>query len=64
MGWDPSFPIDVLISSALGIQYSSDPNKDNVKFLPEFEVSVKITWIEESLPIIKQTRQLFLNGYF
>jgi hypothetical protein len=49
-------------NAIVGIQYSSDQNKENDKFLPEFEEALKSLSVEESLPINNQTMQQFLKG--
>lgn len=46
----------------VGIQYTSDKNKEDDKFLPEFEEALKSLSVEESLPINNQTIPQFLNG--
>jgi hypothetical protein len=46
----------------VGIQYTSDKNNKDDKFLPEFEESLKTLLVEESLPINNQTIQQFLTG--
>jgi hypothetical protein len=46
----------------VGIQYTSDKNNEDDRFLPEFEESLKTLSVEESLPINNQTIQQFLNG--
>ena len=49
-------------NAIVGIQYTSDPNKENDKFLSEFEQALKTLSIKESLPINNQTIQQFLSG--
>jgi hypothetical protein len=46
----------------VGIQYTSDKNKEDDKFLPEFEEALKSLSVEESLSINNQTIPQFLNG--
>lgn len=46
----------------IDIQYTSDKNNENDKFLTEFEDSLKTLLVEESLPINNQTIQQFLSG--
>ncbi len=45
----------------VGIQYTSDKNSEDDKFLPEFEESLKTLAVKESLPINNQTIQQFLS---
>jgi hypothetical protein len=49
-------------NAMIGIHYLSDLNKENDRFLPEFEEALKSLVIEESLPINNQTIKQFLNG--
>jgi hypothetical protein len=49
-------------NAMIGIHYLSDLNKENDRFLPEFEESLNSLVIEESLPINNQTIKQFLNG--
>ena len=49
-------------NAMIGIHYLSDLNKENDRFLPEFEEALKSLAIEESLPINNQTIKQFLNG--
>ena len=49
-------------NAIVGIQYTSDPNKENGEFLPEFEQALKTLSIKESLPINNQTIQKFLSS--
>lgn len=49
-------------NAMIGIHYLSDLNKENDRFLPEFEKALKSLAIEESLPINNQTIKQFLNG--
>jgi tetratricopeptide (TPR) repeat protein len=49
-------------NAIVGIQYTSDPNKENDIFLSEFEQALKTLSVKESLPIDNQTIQQFLSG--
>jgi hypothetical protein len=49
-------------NAIVGVQYTSDPNKENDKFLTEFEGALKTLSVKESLPINKETIQQFLSG--
>ena len=49
-------------NAMIGIHYLSDLNKENDRFLPEFEEALKSLAIEKSLPINNQTIKQFLNG--
>lgn len=49
-------------NAIVGIHYTSDPNKENDKFLSEFEESLKTLSVEETLPINNHTIQQFLNS--
>ncbi len=49
-------------NAMIGIHYLSNLNKENDRFLPEFEEALKSLVIEESLPINNQTIKQFLNG--
>jgi hypothetical protein len=49
-------------NAMVGIQYTSDSNKENAQFLTEFEEALKTLSVKESLPINNQTIQQFLSG--
>ena len=49
-------------NAIVGIQYTSDPNSENDKFLTEFDEALKTLSVQESLPIDNQTIQQFMSG--
>lgn len=49
-------------NAIVGIQYTSDPNKESDQFLTEFEEALKTLSVKHTLPINNQTIQQFLNG--
>jgi hypothetical protein len=49
-------------NAIIGIQYTSDPNKENAQFLTEFEEALKTLSVKETLPINNQTIQQFLSS--
>jgi hypothetical protein len=49
-------------NSIVHIQYASDMNKQDDKFLPEFEEALKTLSVMETIPINNETIQQFLSS--